>query len=71
MSVKQLKVVDMSCKHCQRAVEDSLLALKGVNRAEVNLGQGTVTIDYDETQVSLSAMKKSVEEAGYEVAGEL
>ncbi len=71
MSVKQLKVVGMSCKHCQRAVEDSLLALKGVNRAEVNLGQGTVTIDYDETQVSLSAMKKSVEEAGYEVAGEL
>ncbi|MGI6549237.1 MAG: copper chaperone CopZ [Syntrophomonadales bacterium] len=71
MSVKQLKVTGMSCNHCQRAVEDSLLALKGVNRAEVNLSQGTVTVEYDEAQVNLPAMKKSIEEAGYEVTGEL
>lgn len=71
MSVKQLKITGMSCQHCQRAVQNSLLALKGVNRAEVNLGQGTVTVEYDEAQVNLAAMKKGVEEAGYEVTGEL
>lgn len=71
MSVKQLKVAGMSCQHCQRAVQDSLLALKGVSRAEVNLDQGIVTVEYNETQVNLAAMKKSVEEAGYQVTGEL
>ena len=71
MNIKQLKVAGMSCQHCQRAVQDSLLALKGVNRAEANLNQGMVTVEYDEAQVNLAAMKKNIEEAGYQVTGEV
>ncbi|NLW44859.1 MAG: heavy-metal-associated domain-containing protein [Syntrophomonadaceae bacterium] len=71
MSVKQLKVAGMSCQHCQRAVENSLLALPGIKRAEVDLSQGTVTVEYDAERVGLDDMKKSVADAGYEVTGEL
>ncbi|MGI6513852.1 MAG: heavy-metal-associated domain-containing protein [Syntrophomonadaceae bacterium] len=71
MSVKQLKVSGMSCRHCQRAVQDSLLALPGIKRAEVDLNQGTVTVEYDAARVDLDDMKKSIEDAGYGVNGEL
>ncbi len=71
MSIKQLKVTGMSCKHCQKAVESSLLALPGIKRAEVDLNQGTVTVEYDEARVGLDDMKKSIEDAGYGFAGEL
>lgn len=71
MSVKQLRVAGMSCKHCQASVQDSLLELKGVKSAKVDLVRGTVTVDYDEAQVNLVTMKEKVQEAGYEVTGEL
>jgi len=71
MSVKQLKVSGMSCQHCKKAVEGSLLALPGIKRAEVDLNQGTVTVEYDEARVGLDDMKKSIEDAGYDFAGEL
>ena len=58
MSLTQLKVEGMSCEHCQTRVHNCLLELPGVKRAEVDLVQGTVTVNYDENQVNLFIIRK-------------
>jgi copper chaperone len=65
MTHMTLGVQGMSCGHCVNSVEGAVNNL-GAN-AKVDLVSGSVTIDFDETQVSLSAIKEAIEEQGYEV----
>ena len=51
MIEKTLKVPDMSCGHCKAAVEGELNKLSGVERANADLGRGTVAISYDESSI--------------------
>lgn len=69
METKILKIEGMSCEHCQKAVTDALKGLGGVHSVEVDLKDGKATVSYDPAEVSASAMKEAVEEAGYEVVG--
>ncbi|GAW93734.1 copper chaperone CopZ [Calderihabitans maritimus] len=62
-----LKVEGMSCGHCKNAVENALKALDGVQKAEVDLQSKKVTVTYTPGKVNLDAMKKAIEDAGYEV----
>ena len=55
----------MTCGHCSARVEKALSALPGVS-AKVNLETKTVSVE-SSGQTSVEAMKKAVEEAGYEV----
>lgn len=67
METKVLKIQGMSCTHCQKAVTEALQALAGVKSARVDLAAGTATVTYDPALVDAEAMRKAVEEAGYEV----
>jgi copper chaperone len=61
-----LQVNGMSCQHCVNAIER---ALKEVGAdGKVNLQANTVTVEYDEQQLSLEKVKEAIEEQGYEVA---
>jgi copper chaperone len=60
-----LGVQGMSCGHCVNSVEGAVHHLGA--GAKVDLASGSVTIDYDESQVSLAAIKEAIEEQGYEV----
>ncbi|CEO87488.1 Copper ion binding protein [Syntrophaceticus schinkii] len=62
-----LKVAGMSCKHCQKAVEDALKNLEGVKDVQINLEQGIVKVKYNPIEVGLQEFKKAIEDAGYEV----
>ncbi|RLL41997.1 copper chaperone [Oceanobacillus piezotolerans] len=68
MQTKTLDVKGMSCGHCKMSVEGALKQLDGVSNAEVNLENGNVTVSYDESKVTVEAMKEAVEEQGYDVA---
>ena len=60
-----LKVEGMSCGHCVNAVEN---ALKNAGaKGSVDLANGTVTIEYDENNVSLDQLKQAIEDQGYDV----
>jgi copper chaperone len=60
-----LKVKGMSCGHCVNAVEN---ALKQVGaKGSVDLANGLVTIEYDETKVTLDQLKQAIEDQGYDV----
>ncbi len=68
MSKSVLKVEGMSCGHCKMSVEKAVTSLKGVANAQVNLEAGSLNVSWDETEVSLEAIKEAVRDAGYEVA---
>jgi Cu2+-exporting ATPase len=53
-------VLDAQCiEHCLRQ-------MRGVHHADANFMSGTVTVHFDETQVSIADMKKMLDEHGFE-----
>jgi Cu+-exporting ATPase len=61
-----LDVQGMTCSSCVAHVEGALNELDGVTAATVNLGLGIAKVTYIPGVVSVSAMKKAVQEVGYE-----
>lgn len=63
--VKTIKVNGMMCGHCEAHVKKSLEALEGVERAEASHEKGHAQV-WLTADVSEEALKKAVEDAGYE-----
>lgn len=63
-----LEVKGMTCGHCKKSVEGALQELNGVSNAEVDLATGKVAVTYDDSSVSLDALREAVEDQGYDVA---
>ena len=66
MGTQAFRVKGMSCEHCVRAVTDEITSLPGVQRVEVDLATGTVSVE-TERELGESAVETAVEEAGYEL----
>lgn len=62
-----LNVKGMSCGHCVKAVEGSVGELNGVSLVKVNLEEGTVAVDYNSDEVTLDAIKETIDDQGYDV----
>ncbi|MGM7723970.1 copper chaperone CopZ [uncultured Metabacillus sp.] len=62
-----LKVEGMSCNHCVNSIEGSIGKLNGVSNVKVDLGQGTVEVKFDASQVTEKEMKDTIEDQGYDV----
>ncbi|MBP1931110.1 copper ion binding protein [Ammoniphilus resinae] len=61
-----LHVEGMSCNHCVNAIEGTLKKLGAVGK--VDLAGKAVSISYDESKLSLDAIKEAIEDQGYDVA---
>ncbi len=61
-----IKVEGMSCGHCQMRVKKAVEAVEGVQKAEVNLQNKQVVVEYDEGKANLEKVKAAIKEAGYE-----
>ena len=68
MTTATYKVTGMTCSHCVNAVTTELGNLAGVNRVDVDLGTGDVTVDSD-APLDGEAVRAAIDEAGYELAG--
>ena len=66
----ELKISGMTCAACATTIEKSLLNQDGVTNAQVNLGNETVTVEFDSTKVKLTDLEKAVTDAGYGVIHE-
>jgi copper chaperone len=66
MSISTVTVVGMTCGHCVSSVRQEVGAIAGVTDVDVDLKSGRVTID-STTPVHRDAIKRAVEEAGYEL----
>ncbi len=60
----------MSCAACSSAVERVTRRLDGVERSDVNLTTGKMTIVYDETKVKPKMIKDKVKKAGFGIEAE-
>ncbi len=62
-----LHVSGMSCGHCVKAIEGSVGNLQGVDKVTVDLTNGKVDVEYNSSDLSLEAIKETIEDQGYEV----
>ena len=61
-----LKINNMTCEHCQRSVEGTLLNVPHVHNVVVDLESGTATV-LSKDIVQSDFLTHAVTEAGYEV----
>ena len=60
-------VLGMSCAACAARVDKTLNQQPGVCSASVNYAAATATVEYDASQCSPEALKKAVQDAGYDL----
>ena len=66
MKTEKFDVSGMSCAACVASVEKSVGKLNAVKRVNVNLLTNTMSVDFDDLQLTTDMIEKSVEMAGYE-----
>lgn len=62
---KKFKVGGMGCTSCAVRVNKVLQNVEGVSSASVNFSLACASVEYDEKRCSVSALEKSVKDAGY------
>lgn len=60
-----LNVEGMSCGHCVKSVEGAMQELGAT--AKVDLAAKTVTVNYDESKLTVDAIKEAIDDQGYEI----
>jgi copper chaperone len=68
METTTLVAPDISCEHCQHAIEGALGELQGVSNVKVDIPTKTVQVIYNPQQVSLSKIEEVLDDTGYTVA---
>jgi copper chaperone len=66
MKTEQINVDGMSCGHCVETIENALGKMGGVNQVQVSLENKNVSVDFDENQTTVDAIKEKIVEAGFE-----
>jgi Cu+-exporting ATPase len=62
----EFKVIGMSSDHCAGVVKDTLEKFEGVRKIDTNFANSYAKFEYDPSLIKLSALKKAVDNAGYE-----
>ncbi|GGH37598.1 copper chaperone CopZ [Paenibacillus segetis] len=60
-----LNVEGMSCGHCVKSVEGAIAEIGA--EAKVDLNAKNVSVSFDESKVTVEAIKEAIEEQGYDV----
>lgn len=63
----EIKVSGMMCAHCEARVTKAVAALDGVKSCVASAADGNVKVEYDESKVSLQAIKDAITAQDYEV----
>jgi len=59
---------DISCEHCQHAIEGAVGKLDGIESVKVDIPTKTVNLKYDPQQVTLTKIEEVLDDIGYTVA---
>lgn len=68
MESTTLVAPDISCEHCQHAIEGALGNVEGVNTVKVDIPTKSVNINYDPHKVTLDKIEEVLDDTGYTVA---
>lgn len=64
-TTRRLIIGGMTCPHCQARVQQALLGVPGVARAQVSYDRGTADVTLDPEKATLAALRAAIEGAGY------
>ncbi|MCR5090124.1 MAG: sulfite exporter TauE/SafE family protein [Oscillospiraceae bacterium] len=70
LRTETIPVKGMFCTNCERKVQEALLSLPGVQSTDASFAEETVTVIYDEKQVSFRLLKQEIERLGYETVSD-
>lgn len=62
-----LKVEGMSCGHCVKSIENSVSAISGVDKVEVQLDSGIVNVEFNKDVVVVEQITSTIEDQGYTI----
>jgi copper chaperone CopZ len=68
MSQATLNVPDISCEACEATITKVLTPVDGVRAVSVDIPAKQVTIDYDDSKVSVDRVQEILEDEDYPVA---
>ena len=68
METLNLVAPDISCEHCQHAIEGSLSKVAGISAVNVSIPAKTVHVEYDPQQVNQTQIEATLDDIGYTVA---
>jgi copper ion binding protein len=67
MESTTLVAPDISCQHCQRAIEGAVGKIGGVKNVTVNIPAKTVHVEYDPQLVTQAKIEEVMDDVGYTV----
>ena len=59
---------DISCEHCQHAIEGAVSMMDGVQTVNVDIPTKMVHVEYNPQQVTLATIEEVMDDVGYTVA---
>jgi copper chaperone len=59
---------DISCEHCQHAIEGAVGKLAGVSDVKVDIPTKAIHLAYDPQEITLAKIEEVLDEVGYTVA---
>lgn len=62
---QEFSIKGMSCNHCVAKVEETLISLNGVKKANVNLKKEKGKIKFDESKIQIEEICRAINELGY------
>jgi copper chaperone len=68
MESTTLVAPDISCEHCQHAIEGVVGKLEGVSSVTVDIPTKAVHLTYDSQKVTLAKIEEVLDDTGYTVA---
>ncbi len=68
METTSLVAPDISCEHCQHAIEGAVGKMDGVKTVNVDIPTKTVHVEYNPQQVTLATIEEVMDDVGYTVA---
>jgi Cu+-exporting ATPase len=66
MITKKFDIIGMTCASCANAIDQVLKRKEGVIKANINLGNDTAFITFDESKINIDQVIQTIESAGYE-----
>ncbi|MFH1053730.1 MAG: heavy-metal-associated domain-containing protein [Candidatus Woesearchaeota archaeon] len=63
----KIKIKGMRCHSCEMIIEDSLSETGNIEDIKISHEKGTLSLDYDESEITEDEIKEIIKKEGYEV----
>ncbi len=67
MKKETYPIIGVECASCVRKIETLLINADGIKNASVNLASEKITLEYDESKISIEEISKIIKKIGYEL----